>query len=683
MDAILTSEVRARRDAATLVVLGLLGFFVPALAARFARPAVLNFGPNDAEYVRGFRPDWEQDERARFHWTTPAAAITLPIGVRGPDLKLHLRFRRHFVEPANVSLTVEGGSAGAFEARDDPRTGYRTVELPLPLLRGRQPLVIGVDAPSANPRPLGIALDWLEIERSGGEGEFLLGLATRYSVLIVVALAFLGPRLAGAPWLAALAHALATFGAATLGFFWDIIAAERIVRLGLVPYVGVLLLALGLARLRPAREFFGLSTRDLAGALVIVTMTALAVRLALLLHPQFYYPDVRIHARFAWQLLHDGPATFLRDFTANQYRHSLGLQLVNEHWYAFPYPPLFYFVAWPLLRFANYAPEASVAILAAVANSLEAFAVFAIARRLGAGAATALASAAAMPLLPIFLARLTLAYFPALFGHALDSLVILYLLTHLRNLARPRVVATLAAWVAVALLAYTQSLLNLGLLLPLFLIAQIAFDRSPGAWRRHAGLAVAGALGVLLAFAVFYGRYLPIVVEMRHGVPMPEERVLLEKNAGNAASGGAVEARPEEDDPYAGPDLDLLRGFRKAGRRLYIFYGVFAPLCVAGVLLVARLGGPTEARFVMVWASVYVLLNLASGGLPGPNLVRYNKDMEIVAPLCCIALGTLAVALWQRGRAGRLAAVIVAGGFLVFGAWRAASYLAERFVFER
>jgi hypothetical protein len=160
---------------------------------------------------------------------------------------------------------------------------------------------------------------------------------------------------------------------------------------------------------------------------------------------------------------------------------------------------------------------------------------------------------------------------------------------------------------------------------------------------------------------------------------MPEERVLLEKSAAS----DAIEARPETDDPYAGPDLDLLRGFRKAGRRLYIFYGAFALLCIVGVPLIARHAGPAETRFVIVWALVYVLLNLASGGLPGPNLVRYNKDMEVVAPLCCIALGTFALELAQRGRAGRLASVIVAGGFLVFAAWRAASYLAERFVFER
>ena len=44
---------------------------------------------------------------------------------------------------------------------------------------------------------------------------------------------------------------------------------------------------------------------------------------------------------------------------------------------------------------------------------------------------------------------------------------------------------TLGAVLALALLAYTQALLNFGLLLPMFLLAQVVFDRTPGARRRQ------------------------------------------------------------------------------------------------------------------------------------------------------------------------------------------------------
>ena len=54
---------------------------------------------------------------------------------------------------------------------------------------------------------------------------------------------------------------------------------------------------------------------DVGGALVLIVLGALTLRLAMLLHPQFYYPDVRVHALFAWQLARRGLVGFLRHFT--------------------------------------------------------------------------------------------------------------------------------------------------------------------------------------------------------------------------------------------------------------------------------------------------------------------------------------------------------------------------------
>jgi len=222
-------------------------------------------------------------------------------------------------------------------------------------------------------------------------------------------------------------------------------------------------------------------------------------------------------------------------------------------------------------------------------------------------------------------------------------------------------------------------------LLPLFLAIQLAFDRSAEGRRRQLGLAAAGALGATLSLALFYGRYVPILLDMRRGVPMAEERVLLDKQeqqARQAALAGETPAPPEEDDdPYTGPRADLLRGLRKAGWRLYVFYGLFAPVVVAGVLLAwRRTSRPDAARFVAAWALTYLLLNIASGGLPGPNLVRYNKDLEVVAPLCCLGLASAGAWLWSRTRAGALA---YGAAFWVFGLLRARGYFLEKLFLER
>jgi hypothetical protein len=324
-------------------------------------------------------------------------------------------------------------------------------------------------------------------------------------------------------------------------------------------------------------------------------------------------------------------------------------------------------------------PEVAVSVLAATVNSLEAFLVFGIARRLRAQASTATAAAAGLAVLPLFLARLSLAYFPAMVGHAVDAIVILYLLARWRELERPRVVLTLAALIALALLTYTQSLLNFAVLMPLFLVVLLARDHSAETRRRAMGLVVAGALGAVLSLVVFYGRYVPTFFDMQRGVPMPEERILLEKPRTPVPE---EELAPQEpDDPYAGPTFDPGRGLRKAAWRLYVFYGPFALAVIAGLVLTWRAQASSpHAAFILAWALSYLVLNLLSGGLPGPNLVRYNKDLEIVAPLFCLALASVGEWLWARSR---WIAMIYAGAFGAFGLARAIRYLTEKFILER
>jgi hypothetical protein len=643
---------------------------------RHVRPAVLNFGPNDADYVSGFREDWERDRLTRFHWTTRAAAVRLPIKIRGEGWRLHARLRRHLIEPAKVTMRLEGRPIAVFDIQADPRIAYRTIDVDLPPLEGRAPLLLTVDSASSDVRPLGIAMDWLAIDRAGPGARIALLASTRLAIVALVFVAFAGPWLGGASLRAAFVHAALIASAAAAGVWWDVIAAERIVREGASVYAGVALIALLVARWGWTRQALGVASPTTSGALVLIVLTALAIRLVILLHPQFYYPDVRVHAMFAWQLARRGLVAFLRDFTANQYRFSLGLQMENGHWYAFPYPPAFYILCWPLVGLARMRPEVAVSVLAASVNSLEAFLVFGLARRLRAALPTALGAAAALVVLPLFLARLSLAYFPAMVGHAMDVAVILYLVAHLRALDRPRVVAALASLIALALLTYTQSLLNFAVLLPLFLAVWLARDRSRDALRGAAGLVIAGALGGVLSLAVFYGRYVPIFFDIQRGVPMAEEKILLEKPATPVEQ----DVKPEEPDPYTGPTVDPVRGLRKAAWRLYVFYGPFAAAVIAGIALVWRVQSGPERAFVLAWALTYVALNLLSGGLPGPNLVRYNKDLEIVAPLFCFALAAVGEWLWARGR---WLAISYAAAYGAFGIARAVRYLTEKFVLER
>ena len=671
-------------DAVLLVLAAVCGLIAVRAGVGTSRTLLLDFGPNDPGYVQGFRPEWERDGLTRFRWTGTSSTVSLPFRLSGGGTVMRIRMRRHFVEPARVTLRAEGRAVSSFDIQADTRVPYRVVETVLPALEGRHPFVLSIDAASSNPRPLGVALDWMELDRgSASEGRFVPPLSMVVRAAAVAAVAFGALRLAGAAPLLAIVHAALVILALGIGSARDPMAAERILREGAAVYAAVAAVAVGLCRWPRARRALGIESPRVAGALAALVLVALGVRLVLLLHPQFFYPDVRVHGLFAWELARRGPVTFLRDFTTNQYRYSLGLQMENGHWYAFPYPPLFYALCWPLVAFARYRPEVAVAVVAAALNSLEALIVFGIARALRQAVAVALAAAGAVPLLPIFLARLTLAYFPALVGHAVDAVVILYLVSRMETLDRRGVVLKLAGLMGLAFLTYTQSLLNFAVLLGLFVMLQVSVDRSRPALRAVAGLALASALGLALA-SVFYGRYVPIFLDMRRGVPMPEEQVLLEKIEQQKRSAAALdEAAPKEeapDDPYAGPGVNPARGLRKAGWRLWIFYGIFAPVVAVGVVLLYLRSEGALARFIAAWALTYLVLNLASGGLPGPNLVRYNKDMEVVAPLACIALASVGGWLWSRARP---LAILYALSYLSFGTLRAWRYLTEKFFLER
>lgn len=674
--------MRLKWDIAALLVLASLAWWGPTAALRWARPALLNLGPNDAEYLQGFRGEWERDKDTRFHWTTQAASLTLPLRIRGDGHILRMRVRRHFLDPAQVTLRVEDQTVAAFPIQADSKDAYRVIEFPLPPLRGDRPFRLLIRAIPTSSNPLGMAIDWLEVERRGPDARIALLTATRTRLLAAVLLVGLAVGAAGSRRLA-LTGSSVLLAVCLWGAAWDAVALERILREGLPALAFVGLLGLGLTRWSPAARAFGIPTKTLGAALILLTLGAAAVRLLIVLHPQFYYPDVKVHSLFAWQLVRRGLPAFLKEFTANQFRFSLGLQLENGHWYAFPYPPAFYILCWPLIRWAGYRPEVAVSVLAAVVNALETFIVFAIARRLRLSPAVATAAAAAHTLLPIFLARLSLAYFPSLVGHTMDALAILFLVAHLDRLQRLRVVLGLGALLALALLTYTQGLLNFAILLPLFLLLDLAFERTREARRQQLGLAMAGALGVLLSFAVFYGRYVPTFVQMRKGIPMAEEQIVLDKAEAAARVRSVEEETPavDDDNPFDGPNVDLVRGIRKAAWRLWVFYGAFAPVVVLGLILLARtLDGRRQLRFVLAWSTTYLILNLASGGLPGPNLVRYNKDLEIVAPLFCIALGAVGVWLWE---AHRWLGGLYAGGYGGFGLFRAAQYLTKYFVLER
>ena len=221
------------RDAACAGLIAVAAWAVPSAAALRCRQILLNFGPNDTAYIRGFREGWERQDRTRFHWTSPSAAVTLPLRVQGEGFRLRMRVRRHFLDPAHVRLGVEGRTVAAFDLKADEKVAYPVIETPLPALDGRAPFALGIEAPSSNPRPLGIAIDWLMLERTGSGGRVLLLGGTQLRMVFASLITFLALSAGGLDRRWALAQALILVIAMALGAFADPLATERVLREGL------------------------------------------------------------------------------------------------------------------------------------------------------------------------------------------------------------------------------------------------------------------------------------------------------------------------------------------------------------------------------------------------------------------------------------------------------------------
>jgi hypothetical protein len=652
-------------DLALLIALVAGSSVLALIAAGTARTARADLGPNEADYIGGgFRPGkWEIEGCTRFHWTTPSAWLRLPLRVQGDGFALRARVRRHMVEPAQVTLRAEGRAFASFTIASDTEIAYRILDFPLPALEGRHPFALTIDSAAVGP-PLGMAIDWIEIERRG-TGRFVPPMRTLGLLMLIVVIAYAVPRVTGLARLGSTAHASAMGLAIAVGLHLDVIATERIVRTGALPYAVAALVGLGVcAWIRRSLAV----PRDITGWLALVLLIALGLRLALLLDPRYFYPDVGLHSLVAYQLSKEGLVEFLAHYEEIQYRFSLGLQFQAGHTYAFPYAPGFYILCWPLIRWADLSPEVAVSAAAASVNALELLLTFALARILLKSERSALVAAIVHAALPLFLIRLSLAYFPSLVGHAVDACAAAFLLLRLPRLTA-RAAAAIVGLMTLSLLLYSQALINFGLLFALYLLSDVVVARQSADRRRQLLVAAAGLIAVALSMGLFYGRYVGPFLAMRHGVPMPQEEVLLEqqriRRTYAEARGEAPVVQPE-DDAFAGSTFDPLRGLKKIVVRLFIFYGPFALTALWGLATVIRSMEGTQRRYLVAWSSLFFVTAFLSGALPSPNFLRYGKDLESVAPLFCLGLAAATLALARRSK---VLAILHLTAFIAFGLW--------------
>jgi hypothetical protein len=617
----------------------------------------LDFGPNDGRYVSGFREDFEIDEPTLIHWSTDRALVRLPFYLRSP-YEVALRFKRHIEKPAEIRLFLNGEAIETFTAPQQ-HFAVRRFRDPSP---GGGVFELRLISSSEDPRPLGLALDWMSVRPSAGFASVVPTPSAFLALLSWVAAFYLLPRVLGLGSGVALASGAAAAAALTLAALahklWPVHATMT---LGLRAHVVTLLLALFYWwRRKTEGSFFA---EPLARWVVLLVFAGMAVRLFALFHPDFYYPDVRTHGKFVSLIWTEGLSGFLGNYIENQHRHLLGLQYVSGRWVAFPYPPLLYLSIYPL-SLLQLPVEDWMKLVPTALLSVEALVLFVLGRQLGLGSRAALIAVSLHASARVLGFRLAVASYASLFGHFWDMIAILYVIAFFERLRRPVYGAGLGLLVAISILSYAGSVLTLGILVPLLALA-VALARGVSA-RGWTVAALAGwpLAGALTAAWLFYLAYIP---------------ELLGPSGGSDAAGGGSGI-----STLVEPRLTPLAGLSMAFYRLRLFYGLLFALAAIAILVVfvRRRGKGFQALalpLALALSGTYLGMNFLRAGLGSTHIFQFSKDDLVILPLVTLLLGGVLQAMWERGALPRVFALALLAGWVGFGLWSLSRDIQGRF----
>jgi hypothetical protein len=620
----------------------LLPLAAAGLGAPGPREVALNFGPGDGPYTEGFAfpnpvtfDPYDIQDGVATHWTSHDARVELPLTVHAPALQLSLRFARHFADRGHVDLSLASRDVGRLEVGKGYQEYRVTTALPAEAL-----LRLDLHVEARDDRNLGLSLDWLRITLPTGSRIRLTGMARWRPAATVAMIAVLLLVLGFAPGAAAALAALPALFAA-FGLVKDPWLAHRLLT-GLPETLLLFGGAAGLAVRWAIRKGVPAGDVRFVGGLVLAT---LLVRALLVNYPDFYYPDFMIHTRIAKLLARDGlgallaPAAFCASF--QEARNSV---------VGMPYSIAFH-VPFALLDWPYDGTLSALKLTGAVLSVLPLALGFALARRLDLPARTAAVLLALAPTYPHWLFRATL---PALLGHSMDLVLLLWLARNVSGdtsecsaagrakdgskhsdvseTSSPRTLLTGAALLASVQLAYSFSIVVSGLLV-VFLVTLALVGRKEGRVRPAVAILGLGLLGSALSLVLYYRDFVP-------------GTLALLRTAGPGAPGPQV--------GFVGHLLEIL------GTGLFRFFDTLWPL-LALLGLPLALARPSRAGRAVLLASLLTWSFLTLLRVAGPGVFRWNHDLLLLTPL----LALLGAAFLARLHAGGGSRRVLAGLLLL------------------
>jgi hypothetical protein len=611
--------------AAALVAVPLLAAWV---GARGPFDITLNLGPGDGPYVSGFTSAYEIDDRVATHWTTYDAGVTLPLSISGGAMALSYRFARVFPETAVVEVSFGGRMADRFECR-----GGRFLEREVPLgPLPPTPVTVAFHADSHERKNLGLKLDWVRLR---GSGRVVLRGIARLAPAVVVAVLLGLHILAGWDLRRAALLALPWAAIAAFGLVRDPWLVHRLLR-----GVPLALALFGLAGVAIGRWLLvrGRTSPPAVRALAALALATFMLRALAVNHPDFYYPDLRTHARLV-EAVRSAGFTFFVTPAAYIWEHGVWRTGAYGKTYAFPYTPAFH-LPFTLFPFPYDSLLTAMKLTAAAVSTVPLVLVWALARRLGAS----VLGAALMAVIPTYVSRLSFALLPSLFGHAVDVSFLFWLAGHLDRIRERSAWMRGALFVSACQLVYVSGVVNISLFVAVLALCEAAVRREKGVAHAAALLGL-GLAGSLVSVLVYYRDFLPMVFDV----------------AVRASGGGGAAASVYPVQSFFVVAYSRTRDF---------FDGLYPVLSAVGLAILFR--RRRGVSLLAAWLLTYTLLLL--GRAKVPDVFLHGHETLFVTPLVCLAAGQALAVLADRGRAGRAAAVMVGAALAVQGfmwQWRA------------
>jgi hypothetical protein len=580
-------------------------------------------------YRASLDPPAAPDGRTDFYFreAAPNIDVNLPLTAHGP-LRLTLRAGTRVRSAMEVFL--RGAPAGRMLVTPGPWRPY-TMEIPEaggPLLisLAQRPLPLVRGAHLENPELL---VDYLEVEAPGGlSPDFRLCLAAAAVPLAVLAFS----------WICGFSAATAAAGAVLSG-----LGAVALARVAPLPFF------VAVPRLLPVAFLSGIATWMAVGrwaeeAAADRSRLAALVALGVLYHgsvvffPEHAPPDIEIHVRrtrdFAdvplryGDLIRYGSHLPTASQTFGQATEALGESVL------LPYSPLPYFVYYAIDRARLDLHWAMTVLNAALAMAV-AVGIWLVARRVW-GPAAAWPAALLYALDLAVWHHLGRSHAPAVFGGALGTAALLWLVHRAATIVSPARAVVAGLVLAVAVLGYS-SLVALFGLFGLALLLALALDARALPRASRLGIACALAVGGVVAGALFYFHYLPAVL------------------------GGLsqVESGP---DPFPGRTFFI---FHNESRQSYRIWVLGFWMTVLGGLVAAPIAlrrGAAEARpFLVCWLAAWALIMVLKEPVLLPRLFRWAKEDQFVSPLLCLLMGGAIAAVPRRWLRWAVAAAVLAG----------------------